>query len=213
MLFVLDRDAVRVAGVEPEVTRLGFDLDLTLIDTRDAIRFSLAAVNRTFDNQVDIEAMVARLGPPLRPELARYLPEAHLDEAIDIYRAALVAEGVSRLTPLPGAQALFDEAHRSGDLVAVITAKLPSTAQPCLDACELRADHLIGNVVGHEKAPGIRELDLHAFVGDHPLDMEAAQAAGVPGIGVTTGHHGAQQLLDAGAHVVVPSLNVLLDRD
>jgi phosphoglycolate phosphatase len=93
----------------------------------------------------------------------------------------------------------------------VITARILSTAYPCLDVCELTPDQLIGNVVGSEKAPGIRDLRVEAFIGDHPLDMEAARVAQVPGIGVTTGHHSAEELRDAGAQIVVESLVELID--
>ena len=208
---VSDGDGVRLRGVGADVTRLGFDLDLTLIDTRDAVRVTLEVINNSFDDCVDIEVLVGRLGPPLRSELALYIPEEDLDEALAVYREAFLAEGVSHLKPLPGAQALFAHGRQSGAFLAVVTARFPSQANPCLDVCELRPDHLIGNVVGAEKAPGIRELELEVFVGDHPFDMEAAQVAGVPGIGVTTGHHNAEELSEAGAHIVVDSLVELID--
>src|SRR5689334_19533613 len=37
------------------------------------------------------------------------------------------------------------------------------------------------------------------YIGDHPLDIEGAHAAGIPGIGVSTGAHTQTQLLAAGA--------------
>jgi hypothetical protein len=51
---------VRIRGVDLEVTRLGLDLDLTLIDTRDAVRHTLRELNGHFDNRIDVEALVGR---------------------------------------------------------------------------------------------------------------------------------------------------------
>jgi phosphoglycolate phosphatase len=203
---------VRLRGVDAEVIRLGLDLDLTLIDTRDAARVGLKAVNEVFDDRLDIEEMIGRMGPPLRSELARFLPDDDADRAIEVYRTAFLNEGVSFLQPLPGAQSLFDRSRSMGAFVAVLTARIPSTAFACLDECQLKPDQLIGDVVGSGKAPGIRELQLEAFVGDHPLDMEAASVAGVPGIGVTTGHHTAEELIDAGAEIAVASLPELFEQ-
>ena len=47
------------------------------------------------------------------------------------------------------------------------------------------------------------------FVGDTPSDMEAAARAGIMAIGIPTGLHSRQQLLEAGADLVVDSLDDL----
>jgi phosphoglycolate phosphatase-like HAD superfamily hydrolase len=43
-------------------------------------------------------------------------------------------------------------------------------------------------------------------VGDTPLDIEAAHAAGTVAVGVASGHYSAEQLRDAGADYVLESL-------
>jgi phosphoglycolate phosphatase len=45
-----------------------------------------------------------------------------------------------------------------------------------------------------------------AYVGDHPGDMLAAAGAGVPGVAVTSGSSTADELMAAGATVVLESL-------
>jgi len=44
------------------------------------------------------------------------------------------------------------------------------------------------------------------LIGDTPLDIEAARAAGARSIGVATGATPTGELTDAGAHVVLPDL-------
>ena len=46
-------------------------------------------------------------------------------------------------------------------------------------------------------------------IGDAPMDMMAAKEAGVTGIGVTTGIYSKETLLNAGASVVLDSLEDL----
>lgn len=50
-----------------------------------------------------------------------------------------------------------------------------------------------------------------AMVGDHPIDIESARAAGMRPVGVTTGKIGRDELLTAGAALVLASADDLLD--
>ncbi|MFD6492415.1 HAD family hydrolase [Streptomyces sp. NPDC060188] len=61
-------------------------------------------------------------------------------------------------------------------------------------------------MTGAEKAPALTGFQVGVYLGDHKLDMLAAQSADVPGIGVSTGSHTAADLLQAGAAWVVGSL-------
>jgi phosphoglycolate phosphatase-like HAD superfamily hydrolase len=77
-----------------------------------------------------------------------------------------------------------------------------------------------GSRVEHAKpAPDLllfaaRELGVEPsrawYVGDSIWDMQAARAAGMPAIGVTTGSAGAQELQEAGAWLTVDNLSMLL---
>lgn len=44
------------------------------------------------------------------------------------------------------------------------------------------------------------------YVGDHPADVVAARAGGVFGVMIPSGPGSAEELIDAGADVVLPSL-------
>jgi phosphoglycolate phosphatase len=186
--------------------RIGFDLDLTLVDTRRATAFALESVNASLGTAIDVAEFVRRLGPPVRTELRRWIAEELLDEAADQFRSALVGEGLQFLQPLPGATAALAEMAARGGTSIVVTSRRQHIAEAVLAACDLRVDVVVGGLTGTDKAPAIRGNAAACYVGDHPLDMAGATAAGVPGIGVLTGSHSGQDLRNAGATLVLASL-------
>jgi phosphoglycolate phosphatase len=198
---------------QPELLRghpVGIDLDLTLIDTREATGFALRRVNRELGVSIDVAEFLARLGPPIHGELARWVAEERLEAAVAAFRRCFATEGLAYLRPLPGAAELLQWTRAHGGRLVVITSRIPEIAQACLHACGLPIPDVVGGVAGAAKAPAMRDHRVCAYVGDHPLDMAGAAAAGVPGIGVTTGNHGEAELVRAGATRVVPTLRALV---
>ncbi|MEU0787888.1 hypothetical protein ABZ341_40945 [Streptomyces sp. NPDC006173] len=61
---------------------IGADLDLTLIDSRAASAHALHAVNDRCGEAIDVAAFVARLGPPISQELARWAYELRLRQGL-----------------------------------------------------------------------------------------------------------------------------------
>ncbi len=53
--------------------------------------------------------------------------------------------------------------------------------------------------------------DATLMIGDTSYDIEMARAAGVHAVGVTWGYHAPERLTGAGAHVLTPSPDLLLD--
>ncbi|MEU8646794.1 HAD hydrolase-like protein [Streptomyces sp. NPDC048674] len=181
---------------------IGADLDLTLIDTRAATAHALHAVNDRCEEAIDVAAFVARLGPPIRQELARWVPADRIPRAVEVFRDCFVEEGIDHLEPLPGALDLVAAVAARGRRFVVVTSRVPRVAQAALTNCAIEASV----VVGVDKAPAISSHRVAVYLGDHELDMEAARHAGVPGVGVTTGSHRADELLRAGAVWVVDDL-------
>jgi phosphoglycolate phosphatase len=189
-----------------EADAIGIDLDLTLIDTRAATAHALRAVNHRCGESIDVEAFVARLGPPIRQELAQWVAPERIPRAVEVFRQCFVDEGTAHLMPLPGALDLADALTTAGRRLVVITSRIPPVATACLAACGIEASTVVGGVTGKEKSPAMTACGVGVYVGDHELDMLAAGAAGVPGVGVTTGSHEAGELVRAGAAWVVDSL-------
>ncbi|WP_327023156.1 HAD family hydrolase [Micromonospora sp. NBC_01739] len=185
---------------------VGFDLDMTLLDTRPGIAAAYRALTERTGVRVDAEAAVSRLGPPLRTEIARWFPPEQVDEAVRVYRELYPAYAMTPTVPLPGARAALDAVRRRGGRVVVVTSKLGRLAKLHLNHLGLAVDELAGDLFAEEKATALRAHGATYYVGDHVADMVAAEAAGVPGIAVTTGPCSADELRAAGAAVVLADL-------
>src|SRR5487761_286577 len=185
---------------------VGFDLDMTLIDSRPAIMAAFEAMSRDMSASIDLDAVDGRLGVKLEDELAYWFPPERVAEAAACYRRHYVRLAAEKTSALPGAREALAAVRAAGDRAVIITAKHPVSVGPSLLAAGLTADELFTHVHGPEKGAVLRELRAIAYVGDSPPDMAAAVGAGVRAVGVTTGSFGAVALYEAGADVVLDSL-------
>jgi phosphoglycolate phosphatase len=185
---------------------IGFDLDLTLIDSRAQILDSFAAVAAATTTPIDLDEVEARLGLKLEDELAIWFKGGEIAHAAEIYRARYRELAARDTVALPGAHAALASVGAAGWLSAIVTAKHASSIEPCLTASGLRADQVHPFVHGPEKAEVLARIGAKLYVGDTPQDMGAALAAGALAIGVTTGVFGSDALAAAGAHVVIGTL-------
>jgi phosphoglycolate phosphatase len=203
-----------VTAVAPDFT-VGFDLDMTLVDSRPGIAAAYRALVAETGVYVDVEAAVSRLGPPLEHELAHWYPAEQVPEAVLRYRALYPRHAIAPSVALPGAFEAVEEVHARGGRVLVVTAKKTELARLHVEHLGLPVDEVAGLAWADGKARRLREAGAVGYVGDHVADMAAARAAGVPGLGVTTGPCTAEELLAAGAGTVIADLTGLpawLDR-
>jgi phosphoglycolate phosphatase len=185
---------------------VGFDLDMTLIDSRPGIA---AAFRRLADRTgvyIDVDAVVGRLGPPLSHEMANWFPPERMDEAIALYRSFYPSDAIAPTRALSGAVDALAAVHEAGGRVVVVTAKRAALARLHLDHLGLDVDDLVGDAWAEEKGLRLREHGATVYVGDHVADMTAARIAAATGIGVTTGPCDADTLTAAGAALVLPDL-------
>jgi phosphoglycolate phosphatase len=185
---------------------VGFDLDMTLIDSRRAILVSFAAVAAATDVPIDPEAVDRRLGIKLEDELAYWFPADQIDDAIRVYREHYVRLAGELTTLMPGARESLAAVRAAGARVLVITAKIESSAWLSLDGVGLRPDSLFADAHGPEKAAVLSAEGAAVYVGDTPADMAAALAAGAHPVGVATGSFTGDELRTAGAATVLDSL-------
>ena len=109
-----------------------------------------------------------------------------------MFRASFRGDCLAQLRLLPGALELAATLLELDGRLVVITSRIPEIAQACLAATQLPADVVVGGLSGRDKGPAMISHGVEVYVGDHPLDMAGAVAAGVRGIGVTTGGHQAE---------------------
>jgi len=194
---------------------VGFDLDMTLIDSRPGIAAAYRALTAQTGVHVDAELAISRLGPPLRTEMAEWFPAADVEQAVTTYRALYPDYAIGPTVPTPGAVAALAAVRRKGLRVVVVTSKLGRLAELHLDHLGMVADEVAGDLFAEDKSAALVEHGVRWYVGDHRGDMIAARTAGIPGIGVTTGPCTADELRDAGATYVLEDLTAfpaLLDR-
>jgi len=185
---------------------VGFDLDLTLIDTRQAFRVALESLVRTRGHALPVSEVLERVGLPLDEMFRPWLDPGQLADAIADLRVSFMTEGLAHLTAMDGAIRLTESIRSRGGRVIIVTSRSSTVATRFLATCGFSADALEGAVTGAQKSGPLRSHGVEVYVGDHPLDMLAARGAGAMAVGVATGAHPARALTDAGAHVVVSNL-------
>ncbi len=185
---------------------VGFDLDLTLVDTRQAFRVALERLARTRGHVLPVPEVVERVGLPLDEMFSPWLDPGQVGHAVADMRVSFMTEGLAHLTAMDGAVRLTQRIRATGGRVIVVTSRSSAVAARFLAACGIAADALEGGVTGAQKSAPLRSHGVEVYVGDHPLDMVAARGAGAIAVGVLTGAHSVPALEDAGAHVVVSSL-------
>jgi phosphoglycolate phosphatase len=185
---------------------VGFDLDMTLVDSRPGIMATLEELSRESGRPIDAELVVNRLGPKLEDELARWLPLDEVPAAADRFRELYVELGVPGTALLPGAADAVAAVRESGGRTLVVTAKYEPNAHRCLAHVGLEVDQVFGWRHGPEKGTTLAEQGAAVYVGDTPSDMHGARIANAVAVGVTSGPHDAEELTAAGADTVLDSL-------
>ncbi|GAA2386313.1 HAD family hydrolase [Streptomyces glaucosporus] len=185
---------------------VGFDLDMTLIDSRPGIRATYLALSAETGTYIDADLAVTRLGPPLETELAHWFPEEAIGEVGARYRELYVRHAIEPTTAMPGAREAVDAVRRAGGRAIVVTAKHEPNAKLHLEHLGIEPDAVIGWLWAEAKAEALVEHGAGVYVGDHLGDVRGARAAGALSVAVPTGPCGAEELRAAGADVVLEDL-------
>lgn len=185
---------------------VGFDLDMTLIDSRPGIAAVWDAVAAETGVPIDSALAVSRLGPPLQIEAAHWFPEHEVPGVVARYRELYPGLAIEPSRELPGVDDALAAVHKAGGKVLVITAKNQPQAQMHVDHLGMDVDDLVGGVWAEEKGVVLREHGARIYVGDHLGDVRGAKAAGAVAVAVTTGPYAAEELSAEGADVVLRDL-------
>jgi uncharacterized protein len=185
---------------------VGFDLDLTLIDTAAGVVATLDALGAELGVAFPSHELAAALGPPLDQMLAPYLPEAELQAATDRFRALYPDHAIHPTPALAGAAEALAAVRRHHGRIVLVTGKYAPNAQLHVDHLGLDVDLVTGNVWGEGKAVALRAEGAGVYVGDHVHDVTGALAADAVSVSVLTGSSTREELLAAGTHVVLADL-------
>ncbi|MEV5160690.1 HAD hydrolase-like protein [Streptomyces sp. NPDC053728] len=185
---------------------VGFDLDMTLIDSRPGIRAVYEALAAETGVYIDTDLVVSRLGPPLAEEMSNWFPAEAIAGAADRFRAIYPDRAITPTTAMPGAREAVEAVQALGGQVMVVTAKYEPNAKLHLAHLGIDADLLIGGLWAEGKAEALLEHGARIYVGDHTGDVRGAHAANALSVGVTTGPCDEAELRAAGAEVILPDL-------
>lgn len=196
-----------------------FDLDGTLIDSTDAI---VASMFHVFDSLGDPrptrQAIIDSIGCPLREQL-QYLTTRDLDECIGLYRPHYAETAREATVLLPGAREIMQFLRDAGVPMGLATSKKREAAEMLLE--HLGVLHYLDVRIGPDEVAnpkphpeplllaarliGVEPGDAY-YVGDMFFDVNAAKAAGMPCIALTTGYCNRAELEALGPEVVLDSL-------
>ena len=195
-----------MAAMAPRSVTVGFDLDMTLIDSRPGIKAAYDQLSLETGRYIDSDLAITRLGPPLDVELAHWFPADEIADVADRYRALYVDHAITPTPAMPGARAAIDAVQRAGGRAIVVTAKHQPNAELHLKHLGIEPDALIGWLWAEAKAEALREHSASVYVGDHTGDVRGARTAGALSVAVATGPCAADELRAAGADVLLGDL-------
>ena len=187
---------------------IGFDLDMTLVDSADAIVECCRYACAQHGVEMDDTWVRSTIGLPLDEVFAVLLPGVPYDEPLAHYREHYLTHGLAMQELLPAAREVLESVTSDGWRVMVVSAKKDTHVEKVLEVVGLDGfvDLVVGERFGDQKGESLREEGAEVYVGDHPGDVVGARAAGAVAVAVSTGPTSADDLRDAGADVVLDDL-------
>jgi uncharacterized protein len=186
---------------------VGFDLDMTLIDTVVGFGATLDALGAELGVEFPTAEMTSKLGPPLELLLEPHLEADGIGPAADRFREIYPDVAVAPTPAFPGVADALAAVRRHDGRIVLVTGKHTPNAQLHVDHLGLDVDVVEGRVWGTGKGEVLRRHEADLYVGDHVHDVEGARAAGVVSVSVLTGGCTREELEEAGTDVVLADLD------
>lgn len=224
----MHKTLARITTIHSQPSLILFDCDGTLTDSHGAI---VEAMQQAFLHngmkQPDADVVNAVIGLSLHEAVRRLLPEVEpqselFDKVNQAYRE-YYRTAEQHISLYANVREVLSELQRRGYWLGVVTGKSLAGLHRVLDTFAL-ADHFYvlrtADCTHSKPHPAMvnecmAEMGVGAertvVVGDALFDVQMAVAAGVPCIGVSFGVGDRDQLLQAGAQVVVDEFVTLLD--
>lgn len=205
-----------------------FDFDGTLVDSAPGIIDVMYQVAREYEFSMEItEQWKDLIGVPLPHQVEIILPGHHSEyhkEIADRYRQIYDANSVTLCPPFPSLFKMLDSLKLARITTTIASSKRRDIVEPVLHHHQIRNffDLVIGaqDVSQHKPHPEsvhntLEKLNIlpeeAVVIGDSRYDLEMARNAGVDAIGVTTGIHSREVLLESKPISVVDNLDQVLE--
>ncbi len=187
---------------------VGFDLDMTLIDTVVGFAATLDALGAELGVEFPTADMTSKLGPPLDLILQPHLDPDQIEPATDRFREIYPEFAIAPTPVFPGVEDALGAVRRHGGRIVLVTGKHTPNAQLHVDHLGLDVDVVEGRVWGAGKGEVLRRHQADVYVGDHVHDVEGARSAGIVSVSVLTGGCTREELEEAGTDVVLADLSL-----
>ena len=193
--------------LNPPLT-VGFDLDLTLVDSRERVINAYIRALQDLGVEVSSGDLQPHLGIPLTHTAAIVAPAIDADALVLRYRHYYDEPGSPRTLAMPGAADALRSVRAAGGRTVVVSAKFTPAVHTALDEAGLSdlVDAVYGELFAEDKATALVAEGASIYLGDHPGDMIAAHTANAYAVGVTTGANDQAALMAAGAAVTLTDL-------
>lgn len=200
-----------------------FDLDGTLTDSGEGIMNCARLAFTHFGIPVPDDTLLKTfVGPPLRDSFAQNgIPEAQVEEAIQVFRSRYQTVGKFENTPYPGIREMLQKLQNEGHFLCVATSKPEITAKEILEKFDLARYFRFICGATMDKSRDSKsaviayllsltgETENIVMVGDTAFDVIGAKEHGIPTIGVTWGYGNNEETEKAGAIAMANSVDEL----
>ena len=202
-----------------------FDMDGTLVDTREAMlkgyAYTLDKMGLTDDNPLGLFQHMGNRSAVIFREKHHLTGEA-LERAMHLYYGYFEEQGILCATPYPGMEKLLEDLIQDGANLAVATARMRNGIEAlfqkldffryfcCIEASEPYQEYA-------DKPAYVKrcmqqmgaDRENTVMLGDKPFDVEAAHQNGIPCVGVTYGFGTREELQEAGADRIADSVEAV----
>lgn len=208
-----------------EARTILFDLDGTLVDSYEAIHeslsFAMAEKGLVPLSYAEVRRMVGR---GLEVLVGEAMGEENVEDGVRLFRQRYRTIFLGKTRLLPGAREALGRLHGAGRRLAVCSNKPGYFSTDIL--AHLGVGHCFGAVLGPEHTsrpkpdPEMLHLALERlaasprealYVGDMPMDVDVARAAGVAVAVVPTGSASREELEQAAPDLLLDDLAALAD--
>ena len=189
---------------------VGFDLDMTLVDSSAGITHCMDYVlNKHGITHITKDDMRNTIGIPLKDAFLAWIPdEERCDAIVAEYRALFDEIALPKITLLPGALDALKAVRELGGKILIVSSRVEASIHSILNYTDISdvCDVVTGSLFGEEKGAFLKAQCASVYVGDHTGDVIGAKAADCYSVAVCTGPISKADLITEGADIVFDDL-------